>query len=184
MEKKEIKQALREFNKEVTSISGCCKIILSFWGTAAPLMEEIGLKSKSSITPANIFKLVAPNLISDADGIKTCYIWVKEYYKDVNKSANGARVVTTYKIYKGKRIFKWVKKPITAWNVHTLFTLIEQSINGGMQPECPEGFVELYDALTSKAADKAASKAADKAASKAANKAASKAADKATSKAA
>lgn len=44
MEKKEIKQALREFNKEVTSISGCCKIILSFWGTAAPLMEKIGLK--------------------------------------------------------------------------------------------------------------------------------------------
>lgn len=177
---KEIMGLVKEFNAEVKSISGACKVIQAFWGKSEPIMRAIGIKQKNKVTPQNILALVADSLKETKEGGSVqCYMWHKVYDKVTTKSKTGAKVQTTYKIYKGKKVYTWEKIAVSSWTVATMLTLLEQSANQGAMPEYSKELAKYHKAIQSAKVEPKAvakveeskAKASDKAKAKASNKA-------------
>ena len=173
---KEIMGLVKEFNAEVKSISGACKVIQAFWGKSEPIMRAIGIKQKNKVTPQNILALVADSLKeTKSDGSVQCYMWHKVYDKVTTKSKTGAKVQTTYKIYKGKKVYTWEKIAVSSWTVATMLTLLEQSANQGAMPEYSKELAKYHKAVENTKAvakvEEPKAKASDKAKAKASNKA-------------
>lgn len=105
---------LRDANKEVKSISGVCKIIQKFWGTGYNKAFKYFNMQKSDFTPELLDRVTEKMRV---DGV-VCKI-VKKFIKDDKdvfvKDANG------------KRQYTYELKPITAWSVTTLWTILDQS---------------------------------------------------------
>ena len=172
---KEIMGLVKEFNAEVNSISGACKVIQAFWRKSEPIMRAIGINHKNKVTPQNILALVADSLKETKEGGSVqCYMWRKVYDKVTTKSKTGAKVQTTYKIYKGKKVYTWEKIAVSSWTVATMLTLLEQSANQGAMPEYSKELAKYHKAVENTKAAKVEepkAKASDKAKAKASNKA-------------
>lgn len=148
IERKSALESVREFNAEVRSISGACKIICAFWGKAETAMKYVGINGKNSCTPQNIIALIADNLKVQSDGTTKCYMWVKKFDKVTTKAKDGSKVVTKFKLYKGKKVYTWEKAEIKAWTVNTIFAVLEQSkANQGAMPEYSKELASYHKAV-------------------------------------
>lgn len=175
IERKEALNSVKEFNAEVRSISGACKVICAFWGKAETAMKYVGINGKNRCTPQNIIALIADNLKEvQSDGTTKCFMWVKKFEKVTTKAKDGSKVVTKFKLYKGKKVYTWEKAEIKAWTVNTIFAVLEQSkANHGAMPEYSKELASYHKAVAKAAAkvETPKAKASDKAKAKASNKA-------------
>jgi hypothetical protein len=149
IERKEALNSVKEFNAEVRSISGACKVICAFWGKAETAMKYVGINGKNRCTPQNIIALIADNLKEvQSDGTTKCYMWVKKFEKVTTKAKDGSKVVTKFKLYKGKKVYTWEKAEIKAWTVNTIFAVLEQSkANQGAMPEYSKELTAYHKAV-------------------------------------
>lgn len=105
---------LRDANKEVKSISGVCKIIQKFWGAGYGKAFKYFELQKNDFTPELLNRI---NERMWVDGV-VCKI-VKKFTKDDNGEFA--------KDENGKRQYTYELRPVTAWSVTTLWTILDQS---------------------------------------------------------
>lgn len=118
------------------------------WGKGYDKAFSIFGFTKATFTPANIFAVLAESQkTSGEEGATVCKIWQKEYDKVVTRSKNGGTVKTVYKLYKGKKVFRYVQKDIKAWTPTVLFELLVQAVNQGAMPAYPEYLAKYWQGV-------------------------------------
>ena len=140
--------SLREANKESHSISGAIRQMGASWGKGYDKAFSIFGFTKATFTPANIFAVLAESQkTTGEEGATVCKIWQKEYDKVVTRSKNGGTVKTVYKLYKGKKVFRYVQKDIKAWTPTVLFELLVQAVNQGAMPAYPDYLAQYWEGV-------------------------------------
>ena len=138
-------QSLREAGKESRSISGAIKSMGALWSKGYDKAFGIFGFTKSNMTPAAIFAVLADcQKAKGEEGETVCKIWRKEYDKVVTRSKNGGTVKTVYKLYKGKKVYRYVLQDIKAWTPTVLFELLLQATNEGAMPAYPDYLAQYW----------------------------------------
>ena len=139
---------LREAGKETRSISDAIKAMGTQWSKGYDKAFAIFGYTKATFTPANIFAVLSDCQKAKGDeGQTICKIWRKEYDKVVTRSKNGGKVTTQYKLYKGKKVYRYVLQDIKAWTPSVLFELLIQAVNKGAMPAYPDYLAKYWQGV-------------------------------------
>lgn len=140
--------SLREAGKESHSISGAINAMGTQWGKGYNKAFAIFGCTKANLTPANIFAVLSDCQKAKGDeGQTICKVWRKEYDKVTTRSKNGGKVTTQFKLYKGKKVYRYVLKDIKAWSAPVLFELLLQAVNKGAMPAYPDYLAKYWQGV-------------------------------------
>lgn len=140
--------SLREAGKESHSISGAIKAMGTQWSKGYDKAFAIFGCTKANLTPANIFAVLSDCQKAKGDeGQTICKVWRKEYDKVTTRSKNGGKVTTQFKLYKGKKVYRYVLKDIKAWSAPVLFELLIQAVNKGAMPAYPDYLAKYWQGV-------------------------------------
>lgn len=134
--RKDARNGLTEGNKWVRSLEGASGVVKLGWGHGYQFaFKYFGIKASKNVTPETFEAKIADTLKTKDGGFQKWAKFAVLTEKGLKKQKEGKELVESdYKHANGKKVYDWELREVKSVTANALWTLCEQSLNGGVKP--------------------------------------------------